>query len=167
MRRDTSSNQQKCVERSHLIQAIEQKRTVKNTNTCFIFSIVILLILIIVSLTLKYWQRLRGTSCTRMIPWRNGEQTSPGPAAKTLPQPRARKRFPLSRIPEETDQEITEEAHLLNLTTYSDAVPLQVDPARLATSMSPRADRKETKPTDGNNHRKFSRPGLFQPSTRN
>jgi hypothetical protein len=137
MRRDTSSNQQKYVELGHLLQAVEQKRTLKNTNTWFIFNIVILLILIIVSLTLKYWKRLRGTSCTRMIPWRNGEQTSPGPAVRTLPQPRARECFPLSRIPEETDWEIAEEAHPLNLTVYSDAVPLQVDPARLTTSVSP------------------------------
>jgi hypothetical protein len=102
-----------------------------------------------------------------MIPWRNGEQTSPGPAVRTPPQPRARERFPLSRIPEEIDREIAEEVHPLNLTTYSDAVPLQVDPARLTTSVSPRADWKETKPTNGINDRKFSRPGLFQPSTRN
>jgi hypothetical protein len=114
MRRDTSSNQQKYIELSQLLQAAEEKTTVKNTNTWFTFSIVILLILIIVSLSLKYWKRLRGTSCTRMIPWRNGEQASPGPAVRTPPQPRARERFPLSRIPEETDREIAEEVHPLN-----------------------------------------------------
>jgi hypothetical protein len=51
MRRDTSTNQQKYVELSHLLQTIEH-----STN---------LLIVMITFLTLKYWPRLRGTTAPR------------------------------------------------------------------------------------------------------
>jgi hypothetical protein len=54
MRRDTSTNQQKYVELSHLLQTIEQKRSNQKTTTWFTSSIILLLIVMITFLTLKY-----------------------------------------------------------------------------------------------------------------
>jgi hypothetical protein len=110
--------------------------------------------------TLKYWRRLRGTTCTTKLPWRNGTRPSPDARPRTTPQPRKREHLQLSRIPEEADAAIIEETLPLNLITYSDATPLQVDPACLADfdTLLPADTRKESRPTTENYDRKFSRP---------
>jgi hypothetical protein len=168
MRRGTSTNQEKYVELSHLLQTIEQNRSNQKTTTWYTSSIIFILIVMITFLTLKYWRRLRSTSCATKLPWQNGTHSSPDTRLRTAPQPRKREHLQLSRISKEADSAINEEKLPLNVTTYSNATPLQVDPACLATANKQLSEgtRKESRPTTEIEDQKFSLPGLLQLPTK-
>jgi hypothetical protein len=152
MRRDTATNQQNYVELSHLIHTIKQRRSTQNTNRWIATSISLVLIIMIVCFTLKYWRRLSRTTCAKLLPWRNGNNSSASRPRKT-PKPRLREHHPLPPTQAEATSEINETEIPLNLIAYSDATPLQVDPSRLATS-------DVLRPARENEDRIFSRPGI-------
>jgi hypothetical protein len=94
MQWDTSTNQQKYVELTHLLH-IEQKQSAQKASHWYISSISILLIVMIVFLTWKkYWRHLQGAVCTRMRVW----HPLPATKVKMTPQLCRREHLPLSDL---------------------------------------------------------------------
>lgn len=88
---------------------------------------------------------------------------------KIMPWPEAREHLPLSSIQEEVDHEIMKEVRLFNVTTYSTAIPLQVDPACLVTikDQTPAKDLKVLRSIPEGDDQKYLQPGRFQLSMDN